>query len=34
MISEKASNNESSEGNREELNDKISEIEFLKDIQG
>ena len=32
MISEKASNNESSEGNGEELNDKISEIEFLKDI--
>ena len=33
-MSEKTSNNESSHGNIEEIVDKISEIEFLKDIQG
>jgi hypothetical protein len=34
MMSEKASNNESSQEMKEELADKISEIDFLKDIQG
>jgi len=34
MMSEKASNNESSQEVKEELADKISEIDFLKDIQG
>ena len=34
MMSEKASNNESSQEIKEELADKISEVDFLKDIQG
>ena len=34
MMSEKASNNESSQEVKEELADKISEVDFLKDIQG
>ena len=32
MMSEKASNNESSQDVKEELADKISEVDILKDI--